>query len=95
MTRAIKADILAALMNRALQAKDEIKDINDEFGEDRSEAVDQHGLHTGAFALCVRLKRMEQVKRIDFLNAFDQYRDTLKLDDAPQIEAFEEHRARA
>lgn len=87
----IKPDILKSLINAGIKAKAEIKGINDEFNADRKVAEDEHGLHPGAFGLTLRLKGMEQVKRLAFLDAFDRYRDILKLDDAPQIEAFDQH----
>ena len=77
---------LKALMGRALKVKDEIGEINADFNADKKEAIDKHGLHGRAFNLCVTVARMEQVKRLAFLNAFDSYRDILKLDDAPQGE---------
>lgn len=91
----ISPEILASLLKATTDAKEQIADINGELSDDRKAAVDEHGLHPAAFALCVRLSRMEQVKRIAFLAAFDSYRDILNLDDAPQAEAFVESHERA
>ena len=91
----MKAEILTSLMTRALRSKAEQGDIARELNDDKQEAIGEHGLHARAFSICLALKRMDQVKRLALLEAFDEYRQTIKLDDAPQTEAFEEHRRRA
>lgn len=90
----IAPEILASLLKVTCDARDQAADINREVADDRKAAVDEHGLHAGAFGLCVRLKRMDQVKRLAFLAALDSYRHILKLDDAPQAEAFGEQQRR-
>lgn len=90
----IRPEILASLLKATTDAKEQIADITSELTDDRKAAELEHGLHPGAFALCVRLSRMDQVKRLAFLAALDSYRHILKLDDAPQAEAFEQPRER-
>lgn len=90
----IRPEILQALLRQAVDAKEQTKEINDDVARDRKQAVQEHGLHQRAFSLCVTLKRMEQVKRIAFLEALDTYREILKLDEETQIEAFDEHKPR-
>ena len=89
----IKPEILQALVKVSVEAKQQSADIAAEVARDRKAAVDDHGLHPRAFSLCVTLSRMDQVKRLAFLQALDSYRHILSLDDAPQIEAFEDHQA--
>lgn len=84
-------DVLKALMSQAVETKDQTAEFNAEYSKDKKTAVEKHGLHSRAFSLCVTLKRMDQVKRLAFLDALDSYRHILKLDDAPQKEAFSEH----
>lgn len=86
----VKPEILQGLLRVSLDTQEHIGELQSEVSEDRKAAVREHGLHAGAFALCVRLAKMDQVKRLAFLNAFDAYREPLNLDDAPQTEAFEQ-----
>lgn len=82
----IDPDKLKALFKSEQRAREEAGEITAEFAADRKAAVDNHGLHPRAFTLCATIGRMPQVKRLALLNAFDSYRDILKLDDAPQGE---------
>lgn len=77
---------LCALMGSALEAQQAAAEITSVVAEDIKEAKLAHGLHTKAFAMCKAIARLDQVKRIALLQAFDSYRDILKLDDAPQEE---------
>lgn len=81
---------LAALMGTAIDAREQIREIQDEVNRDTKAAALQHGLHPGAFAMCLRISKLDQVKRIALLNAFDEYRHVLGLDDAPQVELLPE-----
>ena len=89
-----KSEILISLLKAALDAKEQQGEIAAEFAADKRQAIEDHNLHPRAFSLCVALKRMDQVKRLDLLNAFDRYRWVLKLDDAPQLEAFDANQYR-
>lgn len=91
----IRPEILSSLLKVTCDAREQVAEINAEIGEDRKAAVLEHGLHPAAFAVCVRLARMDQVKRLAFLAAFDSYRHILSLDDARQVEAFAEPQERA
>lgn len=91
----IRPEILKSLLKVTCDAREQIADISQDVTEDRKAAQLEHGLHPAAFALCVRLARMDQVKRLAFLAALDSYRDILNLDDAPQAEAFAPAQERA
>lgn len=91
----IRPEILESLLKATCSVRDQVGEINAELADDRKAAVDEHGLHAGAFALCVRIKRMDQVKRLAFLAAFDSYRHILDLDKATQMEAFAATQERA
>ena len=77
---------LISLMGSAIEARLGAKEITDEVRRDINAAVLTHGLHPRAFSLCLSISRLDQVKRIALLQAFDSYRHILGLDDAPQTE---------
>lgn len=93
--RRLKPEILSALVRAGIRARQEQAQIAEEFNRDKQEAVESHDLHPRAFTLCLTLARMDQVKRLALLAAFDRYREILKLNDAPQTEAFDEQRPAA
>jgi len=86
----IDRDKLIALMGAALEATEASKEITDVVAQDIRMAAQTHGLHARAFAMCRSIARMDQVKRIALLDAFDSYRDILELDSAPQGELLPE-----
>ncbi|TXH44470.1 MAG: hypothetical protein E6Q97_32580 [Desulfurellales bacterium] len=77
---------LCALLGAALEAQTAATEITSVVAEDIKEAKLAHGLNTRAFAMCKSIARLDQVKRIALLQAFDSYREILRLDDAPQEE---------
>jgi uncharacterized protein (UPF0335 family) len=77
---------LVALMGATIDARENAKEITDEVKRDVREAVESHGLHARAFSMCVAISKLDQVKRLALLQAFDSYRHILALDDAPQEE---------
>ena len=48
-------------------------------------AVEVHGVHRTAFNDCRKLSRMEDAARADYLRAFDDYREKLDLNPAPDL----------
>lgn len=82
----IDAGKLVALMGSAIEARDSAKEITDVVRDDLKDAEANHGLHRRAFSMCLSISRLDQVKRIALLQAFDAYRQILALDDAPQSE---------
>lgn len=81
---------LVSLMGAAIEAREGAKELTDAVREDIKVAVDEHGLHPRAFSLCLSISRLDQVKRVALLKAFDSYRHILALDDAPQSELLPE-----
>ena len=77
---------LQSLLMAAIEAQDAAAEITNVVAEDVKEAKLTLGLHTKAFAMCKSIHRLDQVKRIALLQAFDSYREILHLDDAPQSE---------
>lgn len=92
---AIDPQKLHALMGTVLDARASTSEINKEAATDVRAAVLTEGLHSRAFNLCVSLARMDQVKRVAFLAAFDDYRAILEIDAAPQQEMFEDQNGKS
>lgn len=81
---------LVSLMGTAIEARNGAKEITDAVREDIKVATEEYGLHPRAFALCLSISRLDQVKRAALLRAFDVYRQILALDDEPQMELLPE-----
>ena len=81
---------LISLIGATIDAREQAKEITSEVRADLADAVNNYGLNPSAFNLCLRVARMDQVKRVAFLSAFDSYRHILALDDAPQAELLPE-----
>lgn len=64
-----------ALLKEADQKKDKLQSISGELGARIKEASENGHLNRGAFGLMVKLHRMEEDKRADFLRSFDAYRE--------------------
>lgn len=77
---------LIALMGTTIEARENAKEITDEVRRDVRDAAESHGLHPRAFSMCLAISKLDQVKRIALLEAFDSYRHILALDAAPQAE---------
>lgn len=77
---------LISLMGSAIEARQGAKDLTDAVRDDIKAATEVHGLHPRAFSLCLSISRLDQVKRVALLKAFDSYRHILALDDEEQIE---------
>lgn len=73
--------ILQALLRQVSEASAKTSDINGTVGKSIKDAAEKHNLHPQAFKLIARLKRMDPVKLRGYLDHFDAYRDTLKVDD--------------
>lgn len=82
----IEPNKLIALLHAATEAREASQEISAAVRDDLKVAALEHGLHTRAFNLCLSIARLDQVKRIALLNAFDSYRHILGLDDEPQHE---------
>jgi hypothetical protein len=77
---------LTALMGLSIEAEEAAREIKDAVAGDIRAASLTHGLHLRAFTMCRQIARMDQVKRLALLQAFDNYREILNLDNAPQAE---------
>lgn len=73
--RVVAKKQLIALIRDADQKKDKMQSISGELGERVKTAVENGHLHKGVFALCVKLYRMEEDKRNDFLRQMPLYLD--------------------
>ena len=63
------------LLKNYHRARKQGRTIAGEIGQEIKEAVEKNHLHKGAFALFAKLDAMDELKRNDFLRAFDVYRD--------------------
>lgn len=61
------------------------KEANSEATEILKDAKEKYGAHVQALRLAARVKRMPEEKKHAFLDAFDQARLALKLDERAQI----------
>jgi hypothetical protein len=77
---------LVSLMGSAIEARAGAKELTDAVRDDIKAAAEEHGLHPRAFSLCLSISRLDQVKRIALLKAFDSYRHILALDAEDQGE---------
>jgi hypothetical protein len=59
-------------------------------GQKIAEAVENKNLHAPAFRQMIRLRKMDPLKLRSYLDAFDYYRDVLKLDDLKATSLFED-----
>jgi hypothetical protein len=81
---------LLALIQSMNMATADSREINRTVKKDIQKAVDEYDLHPRAFNLCASISRMDQIKRLALLRAFDQYRKLLQLDEEPQGELLPE-----
>lgn len=65
----------AALVKAVDENKTKVASLNGTIGERVQHAVDNAGLHNGAFKLICKLHRMDEQKRDEFLRQFDIYRE--------------------
>lgn len=86
----LEPEKLFALVIAAQQASADTREIRSLINRDIKAAVGSWELHPRAFALAVSIYRMDQVKRLALLRAFDAYRKALNLDDETQIELLPE-----
>lgn len=77
---------LKALVQRAIDIKAEAADVIGELNSDITVAVETMSLHKQAFNLCVALKKMDEMKRLAFMRAFESYTHILGLDESPQAD---------
>ena len=66
---------LVALIKDADQKKTRMQSISGEIGQRVKDATENGHLHRGAYALMVRLYRMDELKREDFIRQFNLYVD--------------------
>lgn len=64
-----------SLVKKVGETKAKVASLNGEVGERVQHAVDNAGLHAGAFKLICKLERMDEQKRDEFLRQFDIYRE--------------------
>eukprot|EP01037_Dinobryon_pediforme_P011876 gene11876-11967_t len=74
-TKIVNPKQLVALIKDSDQKKTRMQSISGEIGQRVKEATENGHLHRGAFALMVRLYRMDELKREDFIRQFDLYVD--------------------
>lgn len=86
---------LQELVQQCFNLKSESDAARGELGSLMKNAEESHNIHRKAFKLSMQLNFMPEEKRADFLKAFDEYREELKLDEKRQGSiAFEEDQAR-
>ena len=73
--KVVSVSVFKALAQLAEQVKKRMASASGELGERIKNAVEDGGLHAGAFKQVVRLNRMDVLKRNAFLRHFDLYRD--------------------
>ena len=73
--RVISEKKFNTLLNRFQEGSKRLRSLSGDLGTEVKEAVDKDHLHKGAFALFAKLDRMDELKRNDFLRAFDIYRE--------------------
>lgn len=78
---AITQKKLRALMSSARSVQKDVSSLVGTHREQIADAVENHHLHKGAFAVIKRLDRLEPEKLADFLDCLDHYRDISGLDD--------------
>lgn len=73
--KVVSVSVFKALIQLADQVKKRVQSANGELGERIKNAVDDGGLHAGAFKAIAKLNRADVMKRNDFLRSFDIYRE--------------------
>lgn len=73
--RTVAPKQLVALIKDADQKKTKIQSISGEIGARVKAAVDDGNMHRGAYALMVRLYRMDEERRNDFIRSIQLYLD--------------------
>ncbi len=84
----VAASVLKSLIALCNGHKTTMDEARGELGAAVKKAEDVHGVHRRAFNDCRKLSRMEDAARADYLRAFDDYRQKLDLNPAPDL--FEE-----
>lgn len=73
--RTVAPKQLVALIKETDQKKTRMQSLSGEIGERIKNAVENGHLHKGAFGLCVRLFRMDDLKRRDHIRSVRLYLD--------------------
>ena len=73
--KVVSVSVFKALIQLADQVKKRVQSANGELGERVKNAVDDGGLHAGAFKAIAKLNRADVMKRNDVLRSFDIYRE--------------------
>lgn len=73
--RTVAPKQLIALIKEADQKKTRMQSLSGELGERVKAAVENGHLHKGAFGLCVKLHRMDDLKRADYIRSVRLYLD--------------------
>lgn len=73
--RTVNAQYFASLVRKVDENKTKSAAISQDTSELVRAAVDNDNLHRGAFGLIVKLRRMDEYKRNDFLRQFELYLD--------------------
>lgn len=74
-TKSVNPKQLVGLIKDADQKKSKMQSISGELGERVKNAVENGHLHKGAFGLMVKLYRMEEDRRADFIRSIILYLD--------------------
>lgn len=80
--------VLKSLVRLSEQTRSKTGSLAGELGQAIKDAADRHNLHAGAFKQAAKLRRMDPMRLRAFLDHFDAYRDTLKLDDLAGADLF-------
>ncbi len=81
----VAASVLKSLIALCNGHKTKMDEARGELGAAVKKAEDVHGVHRKAFNDCRKLARMEDAARADYLRAFDDYREKLSLNPAPDL----------
>lgn len=81
----VAASVLKSLIGLCNGHKSDMDAARGALGAEVKKAEDVHGVHRKAFNDCRKLSRMEDAARADYLRAFDDYREKLSLNPAPDL----------
>lgn len=69
------------LLRAYTSTRQKMQSLAGDIGQMIADAVEKNFLHKGAFSLIAKLHKMDELKRNDFLRAFDIYRERMEAKD--------------